>query len=358
MGDETPAQVVPLSRKERNSIALNGLFVIAVLFTLYFAASLLLPIVVAVLLSILLAPAVRAARRVGVPEPLSAAILVVALAIGLAATALLLTTPAQQWFERIPANFHRIEAKMRLLKKPLSEIQSTTETLETATEVGPRRPLEVKVKRPGIVAQLLSGTPQVLTSVGMVVLLLFMLLASGDAFLRKLVAITPAFEDKKRAVEITRSIQTDISLYLGTLTLLNGAVGTIVAAVCWALGIDNPLLWGVVATTLSFAPYVGSAVVFGLLAFTGLLQFDSWWWALLPAISYILTMFICGNVIIPFLVGRRLTLSPLAIFVAIVFWGWMWGVVGALVAVPLLASFKIVCDRIDPLQPVAEFLAP
>jgi predicted PurR-regulated permease PerM len=350
--------IVRLSRKDRHAIALNGLFILACLFTLYFAASLLLPIIVALLISILLAPIVRWASDIGIPEPLAAALIVVTLVSGFAVAVLVLSGPAQDWFERIPSNFYRLESKLRSLKQPLENIQSATEKLQSATDVQNTRPLEVKVERPGIIEQLLTGTPRVLASTGMVILLLFLLLASGDTFLRKLVSVAPALEDKKRAVEITRSIQNDISLYLGSLTLLNLTIGGAIALICWLSGVEHPVLWGTMTFLLSFAPYAGSAAIFVILAFVGLLSFSQWTWALFPALSYIVLMFVSGNIVIPLLVGRRLTLSPLAIFISIIFWGWMWGVIGALVAVPLLASFKIICQRIDPLKPIAEFLTP
>jgi predicted PurR-regulated permease PerM len=352
------APVITLSRRERTSIALNGLFVLALLFALYFAATLLIPLVVAVLLSMLLAPVVNVLGRVGLPTPAGAALVVLSLLTLFVATAVGLSGAAQSWINRVPQDFHRIEEKLQLLRKPLDSLKAATRKIEQATEADAARPMEVKVERPGIVEQLLTGTPRILASVGMVVLLLFLLLASGDAFLRKVVEITPTLADKKRAVEITRSIQSDIGLYLGTLTLLNCMMGLAIAAICWTVGLPDPPLWGAVVLLLSFAPYVGSAVITGVLALAGLLTFTQWSTALIPAAVYLAMMFTVANLIVPFVVGRRLTLSPIAIFVAIIFWGWMWGVIGALVAVPLLASFKIICERIDPLAPVAEFLTP
>ncbi len=222
----------------------------------------------------------------------------------------------------------------------------------------PEGPLEVRVDRPGFAEQFLTGTPRVVTSLGIVIMLLYLLLASGDAFLRKTVAVIPAFRDKIRMVEIIRSIQADISYYLVVLTLFNASMGATVGLVCWALGMENPVLWAVVVTLLSYAPLVGSAVISLILGFVGLLSFSELPYALLPVGTYLILMFVIMNVLLPYSLGNRLTLSPLAIFVSIVFWGWMWGVVGALVAVPLLAAFKIICDRVDSLQPVSEFLSP
>lgn len=356
--DEDAGPVIALSRGDRRQIALNGLFAIALLATLYVASALLIPIVVAVLLSILLNPIVVVARRVGMPEQLSSVLVVLAVVLLCFATAAGIAGAAQEWFTRIPTNFFKIEAKLKPLKKPIEQLKKATEKIEDATTVNDRKPLKVTVERPGVAERFLTGTPEVMASLGMIILLVYFLLASGDTFLRKVVTITPAFEDKKRAVEITRNIQTEISFYLRSLTLMNVTLGVINGAVCWAVGLPNPLLWGVVVAVLSFAPYAGSAVIAGLLSFVGMLTFEEWLPALTPTGVYLFSMFIAGNVVIPYVLGRRLTLSPLAIFVAIIFWGWMWGVIGALVAVPLLASFKIICERIEPLQPIAEFLTP
>ncbi|MEO1545015.1 MAG: AI-2E family transporter, partial [Pseudomonadota bacterium] len=238
------------------------------------------------------------------------------------------------------------------------QIKDATDRVEAATEMTGDRPLEVRVERPGVAEQFLTGTPQTLASIGVVVMLLYFLLASGDGFLRKAVAVMPALEDKKRIVEIIRSIQEDVSYYLVMLTLLNLGMGLIVGLACWSIGLKNPVLWGVVVTVLSFAPFVGSAVISLILVFVGLLSFSNVAIALIPVAIYLTIMLAVTNIAVPYMLGSRLALSPLAIFLSIIFWGWMWGVVGALLAVPILAIIKIVCDRVDSLQPVSEFLSP
>ena len=220
------------------------------------------------------------------------------------------------------------------------------------------RPLNVEIERPGITEQLFSGTLKTLASLGILVLLLYFLLSSGDAFLRKLVNITPSFKDKRRAIEITRSIEEDISAYLIGLTAINLALGILVGLAAFVIGIPNPVLWGALATSVGFAPYAGSVITASVLTLVGMTTFNSWLQALaLPSI-FLIIAFIASNVVLPHVLGRRLTLSPLAIFVSIMCCGWLWGAPGALLAVPLLASLKIVCERVDPLTTVAEFLTP
>jgi predicted PurR-regulated permease PerM len=181
-------------------------------------------------------------------------------------------------------------------------------------------------------------------------------LASGDVFLRKLVTVIPTFQDKKRAVEITRQIETDISFYLLSFTSVNVGLGVAMTVAAASLGMPNPLLWGVVVAVLNFVPYVGALSSMAILAMVGVQTFDSLAMAAAaPAILLILVA-LTAEVIMPMVLGRGLLLNPVAIFIAIMLWGWLWGIVGVLLAVPLLASFKIICERVESLHGVAEFL--
>lgn len=350
--------VIVLNEADRRSIAINGIFVLLSLAAIYFASSFLIPVTLALLLSMLFSPVVRAGARIGIPAPVSAAA-TVALTLAVIISGVYgLSGSANEWVEKVPRNFFRIEQLLQSVKAPIEKIKDATDRVEAATDMGQSQPIEVRIERPGVAEQVLTGTPAIVASIGIVVMLLFFLLASGDTFVRKTVELVPALKDKKRVVEILRSIQSDISYYLIMLTLLNTTMGTIVGGVCWAIGIPNPVLWGVVVTVLSFAPFAGSAVISLILSFVGLLTFSDVPLALTPVASYLVVMFISNNLVVPYILGNRLALSPVAIFISITFWGWMWGIVGALLAVPLLATAKIICDRVDSLKPVSEFLSP
>ena len=337
-----------------------GLFVIALFYTFYFAAPVLIPITVAILLSMLLSPAVELLERFRLPRALASAI-IVAGALGLIIGAVVtLAGPAQEWVTRLPASFDKLEQRLKLIKKPIAEIQRATEQIENVTELSqkPQRRQIVELRRPSFAGELLSGTQRAATSVGIVIILLFFLLATGDLFLRKLVGLMPSDENKARTVDIARSVKKDISFYLRSLTVTNIGYGALVTSVGWALGLENALLWGAVTAILSFAPYVGPVVILVLLTMASLASLSSLTAALaLPAI-YLCVLLLVQNLVSPYIWGRRLSLNPVAIFISIIFWGWMWGMAGALLAVPLLASFKIVADRVGALHPAAEFLSP
>ena len=339
------------------TVAIN---IIAVLFTfcvLYFAASLLAPIAAAVLLSMLLAPPVQLLETLRVPRSIASALVVLA-AIGLlGAGVFVLAGPAKVWIERAPQSVHLIQKKLQRFSKPFEDIKKATDQLQVQTRTAEvAGPQEVRVVRPALTDLVLLGSPQVIGAGFSVTILLYFLLASGDVFLRKLVTVIPTFHDKKRAVEITRQIETDISFYLLSFTSVNIGLGVAMATVTAVLGIPNPLLWGAVVAILNFLPYVGALTSMVIIGLVGVQTFDNLPMALAAPAILLILVGLTAEVITPMVLGRGLLLNPVAIFIAILLWGWLWGIVGVLLAVPLLASFKIVCERVEQLHGVAEFL--
>jgi predicted PurR-regulated permease PerM len=187
------------------------------------------------------------------------------------------------------------------------------------------------------------------------VILLFFLLCSGDLFLRRLVEILPTLSDKKQAVDIWHEITRNISGYLVTISLMNGAVGIATGFATYVFGLSNPILWGVLAFVLNYILILGPLSGVAILFLAGLLTFDTIWQALVPAASYLAIHFV-EAAITPVLLARRFELNPVLVIISLVFWYWMWGIPGALLAVPLLASFKIICDRIRPLMALGHFI--
>jgi predicted PurR-regulated permease PerM len=199
-------------------------------------------------------------------------------------------------------------------------------------------------------------TPAFLANVLVMFILLYFLLASGDQFLRKLVRIAPRFEDKRRAVEIAHDIEQRISVYLQTITLINLGLGISVAIAAYFVGLPNAPLWGFLAFALNFIPYLGALIGIAISFVISLLTFDSLGHALvLPAI-YLGYNIIEGNFVTPYILSRILTLNTVIVFFSIMFWTWLWGIPGALLAVPILATFKIVSDHVDFLRPVGDFI--
>ena len=338
--------------------AIVGIFALLVFYFLYFASPILIPIIMALLLSMMLVPFVGLLERVRVPRTLGSLIVVVAAIGALLGIAASVRGPAQSWLSE-PQRFSRLEEKLRPITASFEKFQYAAEQVEKAT--APRNgPSVQKVELidSGLSGLLSTGIGHVASTIAAVIGLLYLFLVSGDTFLRKLVLVTPSLKDKKRAVEIVRNIETDISFYLLMVASINIAIGFIVTAMTGVLGISDPFLWGTLAAVLSFAPYIGECAIVILLSLAGILTFDNLAQAFVAPAVYFVLMTICWQGIVPFVVGRRMTLSPVAVFIAIIVLGWMWGVIGALVAVPVLASLKIVCERIGALHPVAEFLSP
>jgi predicted PurR-regulated permease PerM len=203
----------------------------------------------------------------------------------------------------------------------------------------------------------LTWTGSFLVGLGETLVLLYLLLASGDLFLQKLVQAMPTWSDKKRAVEISREIQQNISNYLFSVTLINIGLGTLVSAGFYLMGMPNAAMWGMFAAVLNFVPYFGPVVAMFLLTAVGLLTFDTLGYALLPPGWFLLLHLLEANFITPVLLGRRFTLNPAVIFVSLIFWTALWGVPGALLSVPILVTIKVLCDRVPTLSSISDLMS-
>jgi predicted PurR-regulated permease PerM len=340
--------------------AVKGLFVLALLYTFYFARSLLLPVVLAVLLSLILYPAVRALKRLRVPEPAGAAIVVATLAGALGIGLYQLFEPASEWIAKMPQVAEQVERKLRTVRKSMEQMSKAAEKVEALTSVEnteTKRPQQVVTKPPSLISRIWGGTQSVLLSAGAMLVLLLFLLASGDLFMRKLVRVLPTLTDKKTAVAVARTIQTAIARYLFTITCINVGLGLATAAAMQLMGMPNALLWGVMVALFNYVPYIGPAVSGIILTIVAFLTFDHVGDVLLVPAVYFTLETIEGQFITPILTGRSLTLNPVMIFVSMLLWGWIWGVIGALMAVPILMTLKIFCDHIAALKPIGEFVS-
>lgn len=337
-------------------ISLVGLFILAVLYTLHLAQAFILPIVLAILLDFLLSPIVRALRRARIPEPVGAAIVMLGLVGALVVGGWYLSGPAAAWLARAPESLATIEAKLETLRAPVEQVSEAAKQVEEATAVGEEGTPQVEVKGPSLISQVFGGTTALLSAATVVFFLTYFLLAVGDLFLQKLVAVLPQFRDKKTAVSIARATEAQISSYLFTATLINAGVGVFTAVVLWLVGMPNPILWGVLAAVLNFVPYVGALTNTVILSLAALLTFESVARALVVPGVFVLINVLEGNLITPLIHGNRMRLNTVAMFIGFVFWWYLWGIPGAIMAVPLTAAIKITCDHIESLAPVGEFL--
>jgi predicted PurR-regulated permease PerM len=346
-----------LAAVRARSLGITILSILALLYTLFFARDFLLPIVIALLLDLLFSPVVRALTRVGIGAPVGAAVVVVGLLALVSFGAYELSTPVERWVAEAPATLARAEARMKKLTKPLERVRRTAEQVETAASgATPPKATEVVVRGPGLVARVFGTTQRFVAGSLEVLILLYFLLAAGDLFLQKLVKVLPQLGDKRAAVQIARKAESSISTYLITALALNVGEGIVVAVVLYFLGMPNPALWGVLVALLEFIPYLGALTIIIVLTVAALTTFDSMTHALLIPAAFLAINLLQANLVSPLLYSRRLTLNPVALFVGLAFWWWIWGIPGAFIAVPLMATFKIFCDHIESLAPIGEFL--
>ena len=336
--------------------ALIGLFVLAILGALYVARAVVLPILLAFLFSLLLAPVVRMLCHLRIPRWIASALVVAGLVAVGATLVYYLASPAADWMDRAPRSLSRLEAKLREIKEPVEKVSRATEQVERMTTMNGGTAQEVQVTSRSLSGDLVEMTVAVISAIAVMLVLLYFLLTSGDLFLRKVAGFVPSQEGKHQVVEIARRLERNISTYLLTITLINACLGIAVGLALWLLDMPNPILWGTMACLLNFIPYLGAMVGVAVVSVVAFLTFDTATAAAVPPLVYLGLTALEGSFVTPTILGNRLTLNPLMIFTSIIFWGWMWGAVGALLAVPLLASIKIVCDHVKPLKPVGDLL--
>jgi predicted PurR-regulated permease PerM len=338
------------------SIALTGLFILAVFYTIYFMRSVLLPIVLALLLSYLFRPMVRGLARLKIPLSVSAAFILIGLfaLVGYGISAL--ATPAVEWLQKAPTGLAELQHKFMPVKKSVAQVTQATGEIEKLATTTPETKT-VEVKRHPITEMLFMRTPEFIASAVLLSILLYFLLVYDQVFIAKLVKLLPTLSDKKTAVSIANDIESQVSRYLFTITAINAGLGLAVGTAVGLLGLRNPVMWGVMVALLNFVPYLGALTGIICMTIGAVLSFDSLGYALIFPGVYLAFGTLEGSFITPWIMGRSLTLNPVIILLSLTFWGWMWGIVGIILAVPILAAFKIFCAHIKPMEPLAEFLS-
>jgi len=338
------------------SIALTGLFVLAVFYTIYFMRSILLPIVLAVLLSYLLRPIARGLAQLKIPLPVSAAFILIGLLALVGSGISALATPTVEWLEKAPAGLAELQYKLLPLRKSMAQVTQASGEIEKLAATNAETKT-VEVKRHPISEMFFMRTPEFIASAVLLTILLYFLLVYDQVFIGKLVKLLPTLSDKKTAVAIAQEIESQVSRYLFTITAINACLGLAVGTAVGLLGLRNPVMWGVMVALLNFVPYLGALTGIICMTIGAALSFDSLGYGLLFPAVYLAFGVLEGSFITPWVMGRSLTLNPVIILLSLTFWGWMWGIVGIILAVPILAAFKIFCAHIKPMEPLAEFLS-
>ena len=352
------------------SLALLALF--ASVAMLHWAAAVFIPVAMSVLMVSALSPAVGALQRWHIPRWLGAAVLLLALVTGLSAAAMQLSDGAAQVIESLPVAAQKVRDSLRTRARQgpgaLEKVQKAASQIEQAAAENATAPTtkrgvqRVQIERSplNIRDYLWSGTMGLMSALGQLMVVEFLTyfaLASGNLFRHKLLRIAgTSLERRKVTIHVLQDITQQIQRYLLLQVFTSVLVGLATGAAYWALGLENAAVWGVVAAVLNLAPYIGSAVVTGASALVAFLQFGTLDMAMAIGGASLVIHTLIGNLLTPWLTSRASSMSPVAVFISVLAWGWLWGLWGLLLGIPVMMAVKAVCDRVEDLKAVGELL--
>lgn len=347
-----------VSGRPRPSWPLVVMGLATILAGLYFGRDVLIPIVLAALLTLLLRPIMRRLRKLGAPDGLSALVLVGSVALLFAFGVWTLAGQAQQWLEAAPQTVLQVRQLLPERIGPLENLRQTSEAVqELARPDNANAPVQVEVQSSDMTYGLLGVSGHAVGTAVIVFVLGYFLLAFSETLLRQALTLRSSFAQKRGIVEMLLEVESGISRYLLTITVINIGLGIATACILWLLGVRNPILWGVLAMTSNYVPHVGAFLCMVVLFFVGAVSKESLSYGLLTAGAFVILTSAESYFITPLVLSRSLQLSPLAVILAILIGGSLWGIAGGLMAAPLLAVLKIFCDHSPTLQVWSALLA-
>lgn len=324
---------------------------------LYFAKDLILPLLLGTLIALTLSPLVRALQRRGLPPVVTATALIVLVSVVIAGLALLFGGPVSNWISDAPHLGAELRLKLRSLASSIAIVQQASSQMDQITSgVTDPNVQRVAMEQPGLLTMAVSNAFSITATTLVTLVLALFLLASGDMFYVKLIEAFPRFGDKKRALRIVYGIERSVSRYLFVVTGINLVLGVVIGLGMWAIGMPQPFVWAVLSFFVNYLPYIGPLLGAGLTAAVAIVSFDHLGQAALAPIVYLTATTIEGQFVTPVILGRQLELNTVSVFVMVVFWGWLWGITGALMAVPFLVCLKVICDNVDSMKTLGNFL--
>lgn len=340
-------------------VSIHGLFGLAILYTLYLAHEVILPITLAVLASLLLAPLVNALARRGLPKVIGAGVLLLLLVSAIAGTTVMVSKPMLEWLEHAPRGISRLLVQDGEVRDLLDRM--TTSAREVEDAVGELReggaaageePTTVVLESESWRGQLLVNAWDSAAAITLALALSYFLLVSGNRLIANYVAQLPTRQKRRDTLYMVRDCQREMARYLAVITVSNSLVGILTAIMAWAVGLPSPAVWGVLATLLRFVPYLGVVITVGLLLLVSAGNLQEPFMIVVVPLGYLLLNAIVGFFLEPWIHGYRLSVNPVLIFLSIFFWGWLWGPIGVLLAVPLMTMIQVVLRHVQALQPL------
>ncbi len=343
VGREPVEQVGVCIITQGNSPFVAGLFFCAAFAILYVARDFFIPIALGLLFALILMPAVRALHRLRVPTAAGSAIVLIAFLGLLSLAGYFLAGPLSTWIERGPEIKSRVSARVEALMQPARDFKVLPQ--KKVEDSSPSPASALSFEQPGWLKRVAASTGAAVSVAGTTFIILYFLLAAGDPLLTSILAAVSNSEQRERVLAISHDIKRHISRYLFTVTLINVTEGAIITAGLALVGMPTPMLWGALHAVLNFIPYLGAItglVITGLAAF---ISFETLPRQLIPPAIYLGVM-VLDNFGSPMVLGKRLVLNPVLVFVSLMLWGWLWGIAGILIAIPLLLALKIICDHV------------
>ncbi|QDU80018.1 AI-2 transport protein TqsA [Polystyrenella longa] len=339
------------------SLILLGLM--AIVYALHFARAILIPVALSVIIFFLLSPLVRFMTRLRyVNESAAAGLIVIAFAVTTVIGSYYLTAPITEWVKAAPSTFRQAEEKLKVFYEPVGQLNEATEKVSKMTQgEESEQVVKVAVQQPPVTSYILNSTVNAATGAIICLVLVYLLLAGGHRSINSIVELMPSVEDKKGLVSLLRDIEQGISSYLLTITLINICLGIVIGTVLGLLGLPDPWLLGIMAALLNFIPFAGAAIGAAIVFMIGVVSLDAPLEIAIGPILYFTINSLEGNLVTPVILGRSMKLNPAIVFLCIIFWGWVWGIAGVLLAVPIIGITKISFSHFKELKPIAHILA-
>jgi len=346
------------SRRPRAPVSMVVLATLAVGYTLWLAQAMVLPVLLALFLSLVGSPVLRVLGKLHLPRALGALILLLGGLAGGAALVSQLWEPASSWFHDAPRELRQLAPKLRALTKPMQDANRAAENFARAASGQDGPPLKMVSAEPADPYRALTTAPRAAASVLAVVLLTYFFMVFGANLQRGVLGLLPDYQQKRFTVDLLKSMEQAMSRYVLTISLINAVVGMVFAGALYLVGLPpaDALLWGTAAALLNFAPFVGPLVGMMLMLVVGLVSFDTLWQSLLPSGIYLGLHLVEGQIVTPIVLGRQMHLSPLVLVLALMLFGLLWGITGLLLAVPLMVCAKLVLQRMQGLEGWARLL--
>ena len=355
MSADTVSPVVSEEKREvvRNW-AITGIFWILVLGALSLAQGVFVPIISAFVLALTFSPVRRALESLGIPSGAAAGIIMVSLLVVFSILFYFISEALKQYLSDAPTFAEEVRRELSGLFGTIEPVLKAGDQIDALANQGKQQ--TVAIREPGFVSVMTQATPAVVSQMVVTLTLSFFLIASGDMFYEKLVQVMPRLKDKRRALAAARTIENQLSTYLFTISAINATLGVIIGLLMWAVGMPNPLLFGLGAFLLNYIPYIGSIGGIAITLVTGLVTYDNTLQGIMPAFLYWLINTIEGQFLTPVLVGRRLKLNAVVVFISFALWAWVWSFMGMLLSTPILLMAKVVSDNVSGLESFGKFL--